>query len=145
MRSSTATARFSATPRRSSSTASESVRAPLQEPAVAAQHLVLPVAGEVEEGAIDEGDRVVRLARVGDHHRHPGHLDGGEEDAAALVEAALGDGGLLPVALAAAPQRLALPYVDGAAGGQAAALAVAFHLAAGAVDLLFLVRHSLLS
>jgi hypothetical protein len=56
---------------------------PLHEPAVAPHHLLGRVAGELEEGVVGEDDRVVRQVRVGDQHRHAGHLDSREEDVVA--------------------------------------------------------------
>jgi len=43
---------------------------PLQEPAVAADDLVQPVAGEAGERRVDPDQRVVRPARIGDRERH---------------------------------------------------------------------------
>jgi hypothetical protein len=45
---------------------------PLQQPAVAADDLVQPVAGEAGERGIDPHQRVVRQPRVGDGERHLG-------------------------------------------------------------------------
>ena len=69
----------------------------LEEAAVPAVDLFAAVAREVEKGAVGEGDGVVGPVRIGDDHRHPGHLDGGEEHVAAVVEAGAADVPLLPV------------------------------------------------
>ena len=70
---------------------------PLQETAVAAQDLLDGIAGQVDEGAVGEHDRIVFLARIGDQHRHAGHLDRGEEDVAAVLQALALDVAGLPV------------------------------------------------
>ncbi len=41
--------------------------------------LVPCVAGQLDERVVDEHDRIVRLARVGDHHRHASRTDRGRE------------------------------------------------------------------
>ena len=71
--------------------------AALQQAAIVAQDLVLAVAGQVEEGAVREHDRVVRQAWIGDQHRHARHGDGGEEDVVALADAVVLDVAGLPV------------------------------------------------
>ncbi len=47
----------------------------LEEAAVASDQLVGAVTGQLLEGAVDEDDRIVRLVRIGEDHRHPGLLD----------------------------------------------------------------------
>lgn len=71
----------------------------LQEPAIPPHYLGLGVACQVEERLVGEDDRVVRLLRVRDDHRHPRHLQRGEEHRPALTKARLGDGRALPVML----------------------------------------------
>jgi len=61
----------------------------LQEAAVAPQHLVLLVAGQVLERPIGKHDRVVGQVGVGEDHGHAGHLDLGEEHVSTVVEAGL--------------------------------------------------------
>jgi hypothetical protein len=97
----------------------------LQETTVAAQDFLFLVQGEIEEGAVHESDRVVRLVRIGDHHRHAGHLDGGEEDVAALLEAGPGDVRCLPVTNARVAERIVGAAFQGAGRRRAGTLAVA--------------------
>jgi len=89
---------------------------------------LLFVEGEVEEGAVDEDDRVVRLARIGHDHRHARHFDGGEEDVAAVFEAALVDVAGLPVALAGVAQRVEHRTLECAVRRHAHALAAALRV-----------------
>ncbi len=44
---------------------------PLKKPAVLAKRLLATIARQPGKGIIDENDRVIRLSRIGDHHRHP--------------------------------------------------------------------------
>jgi hypothetical protein len=94
----------------------------LQEAAVAAEDFAFLVAGQVQEGVVGEHDGCVVLARVGQDHRHPGHLDGGEEDATAVAQVRIGDGALLPVAQTWTAERLKRPLVHAAACRLARAL-----------------------
>jgi hypothetical protein len=70
---------------------------PLEEAAVAPEHLVFRVAGQVLEGTVGEDDRIVRQVGIGEDDRHPGHLDGGEEHAAPLIKTRVCDCRPLPV------------------------------------------------
>ena len=47
----------------------------LQEAAVASDDLGALVTGQRLEGLVGKHDRVIRLSRIGDHHRHPGTAD----------------------------------------------------------------------
>ena len=40
----------------------------------------LRIPGQPFEGVVAEDDRAIVLVRIGQDHRHPAHLDGGEED-----------------------------------------------------------------
>jgi hypothetical protein len=96
----------------------------LQEAAVAAHRFLIRIAGEVEEGAVGEHDGIVGLARIGDDHRHARHLDGGEEDVAAVLQAVLGYEAGLPVLDPGVAERAVGVALDFAIGRHAAAVAV---------------------
>ncbi len=55
-------------------------RRPLKEAAIAPDQLLRRVAGEFQEGAVGEDDRIVGQVRIGDDHRHPGLVGGGEQE-----------------------------------------------------------------
>ena len=78
----------------------------LQEAAVAPDHFTFGIAGQVEEGAVREDNGVIRDIRVGNDHRHPRHLDGGEEHVAPLGEAGPADPAFEPMADAGAADQI---------------------------------------
>ena len=63
---------------------------PLQEAAVPAEDLIRRVASHTLKRFVDEHERHVGVFRVGQAHRHAGHLDRGEEDVLATQSGALG-------------------------------------------------------
>ena len=60
-------------------------RGPLQEAAITADELARRIAGQTAEAVVDEDDRIVGQARIGDAHRHPGCANGGDERVGADV------------------------------------------------------------
>ncbi|MDR7060553.1 hypothetical protein J2X38_002604 [Sphingopyxis sp. BE235] len=78
---------------------------PLQETAVPPENLGLFIAGQIEEGLVREDDRIIGNVRIGQDHRHPGHLDCGEEDIASLVEARMGQRGFASMIAKSGPSR----------------------------------------
>jgi hypothetical protein len=59
-----------------------------EEEVVLPQHIVLLVAAHPHEGIVGVDDRVAGDLRVGDHHRHAGGLDRGDEGAIARLDVA---------------------------------------------------------
>jgi hypothetical protein len=104
----------------------------LQKPAVAAQDLALLVAGKVEKRLVGEHDWIVVLVRIGQDHRHPGHLNCREEHVSALFETGVRDDAFAPmVHPGRAAHRVGLGQVNCAAGRNTAALAATLDIGRG--------------
>ena len=53
---------------------------PLQKPAIGAEDFLLGIAGHEAERFVAKNDGIIGLPGIGDDHRHPRRLHGGEED-----------------------------------------------------------------